>query len=151
MSVVWEDFWLSNTWGVGDTTAPLSVFVSSVNRKISRVAGSGKESTVVTFHANEAWSRVEIRSGGVLIKGVDVGSWPGDSDYTVTIFGSEMVQEGNNLMKIFVRDIAGNWSADESVALPATDLLPSTTLFPAPTSTIPSSSRTTSSNLLTNA
>jgi hypothetical protein len=110
---------LGATPGLGDTTPPgaINVTVQTVS-KISQVAG--KDSTDITFTANENFVEYQIRrvsSGadnvamGTLVEGTTVTA---RGEHTVTITDDELIaasgSEGSNLLKVFVKDAAGNWS-----------------------------------------
>lgn len=105
----------------GDTLAPISVFVSQTATTISRV--SGKSSLDVTFSGNEAWQAYQIRrvsspsdpiSAGTLVETGTGLNIPQDQNYVTTITDPELEaasgSEGTNMLKIFLQDIAGNWS-----------------------------------------
>lgn len=120
MSVVLEQFWMSGAWGGGDTTAPGAITVTNVTTsKLSRVIG--KDSTDVTFTADEAFVEYMLRKVaadtdtslmGTLIEQATVAS---RTSHTTTLTDDEVIaagaSEGNNLVKVFVRDAAGNWSS----------------------------------------
>jgi hypothetical protein len=102
----------------GDTTAPV-INVSGVTAtRVSRVAG--KDATDVSWTTDEAFVEYEIRKVGNASDGrgagtqVETATVTSRSSHTVTITDDELVAasavEGSNLLKVFVKDAAGNWS-----------------------------------------
>jgi hypothetical protein len=110
----------SNLFVGGDTTPPGTINVTGVTAtKMSRVVG--KDAIDATFTADEAFveymirkvaNAADTRTMGTLIEQTTVSS---RSSHTATITDDELVAgagaEGTNLLKVFVKDAAGNWSA----------------------------------------
>lgn len=103
-----------------DTTPPVVEVVSVSRSKISRV--NTKDSADVIFYATEDWVEYQIRvvpgnsatiSSGTLLETATFAG-TANSNYQVTITDDEFVAagglEGSNILKVFVRDSAGNWS-----------------------------------------
>jgi len=103
----------------GDVIAPTAIVSDLTTSKISRVAG--KDITYVSFTVDEecqAWkvkkvsSSSAIHTDGTLID--SGGSIPVESLFVIDITDDELVDgsgsEGDNLIKLFVQDMSGNWS-----------------------------------------
>lgn len=107
-------------WGESsDITPPEVTFLSQNRTKISRVVGF--DATVVTFQANEDFQAYQVRlvpsPASTITEGALVesgGSALANEVFQVTITDDELINvgavEGNNILKIFVQDLAGNWS-----------------------------------------
>lgn len=105
----------------GDTTAPTPDIVSFAGSRISRV--SGKDASTFTITADEAFVEYKIKivsdagdphTAGVLVEQATVASTTSTGvdvtdDEIVAAEGS--VVDGPKLVKVFVKDAAGNWSA----------------------------------------
>lgn len=127
-----------------DTVAPIATITSVQRSKISDK--TGVNSTDINFTVNEPFNAYEVRlvsstgaqkNTGTLIESGGAGA--AGTPITVTITYAEAVAagalEGNNIIKIFVQDVAGNWSDYVStLLLPSPTLYPSPTLFPGSTS-----------------
>ena len=109
----------SNLFVVGDTTAPGNINVTGVTAtKMSRV--TGKDAIDATFTADEAFVEYMIRkvsaAGDTRLMGtlVEQATVASRTSHTTTITDDELVAatgaEGTNLLKVFVKDAAGNWS-----------------------------------------
>ena len=111
----------------GDTTAPVVTIHSITAGKISRIAG--KDSTDIGWSADEDFTSYQIRlvptsestvTQGTLIEQDQNPAAGGVAGtiYTSTVTDDELVTgagiEGNNIVKIFVRDAAGNWSDSDT-------------------------------------
>ena len=110
----------SNLFVVGDTTAPGTINVTGVSvTKISRVAGKDVVNATVT--ADEAFveymvrkvsSGSDTRTMGTLVEQATIAS---TTSFAFSITDDELIAgagaEGSNLLKVFVKDAAGNWSA----------------------------------------
>lgn len=107
--------------GSSDTTSPVVTVVSVSKTKISRI--SPQDFTDVQFSADENFVEYQIRvvpandslvTAGTLIES---GLMSGNSgtQYTKTITDDELVAasspDGSKIIKIFVKDAAGNWSS----------------------------------------
>lgn len=102
-----------------DRTPPIMVLDTETATKISRV--SGKNSTDITFHTNEAFIEYDIRvvSSGAADhtagSRVKTGTVASTTSTTVTITGDDVATadpgDGNKIVKIFAKDYSGNWSA----------------------------------------
>lgn len=106
----------------GDTTAPIpNVTVQPNKTKISRV--SGQDVTSFTIQSDEAYTEYKIKKVasdtddntlGTLIE-TATGSWPANTDHVLDLTDDEIVNaglsDGTHMIKIFVKDAAGNWSA----------------------------------------
>lgn len=125
--------WAEGTPAPSDTTAPGDITITDITAsRISRVVG--KDATNVTFTANEPFVEYMIRrvanttddrTMGTLVEQAVVSS---RSSHTVTITDDELVAaagtEGNNTLKVFVKDSSGNWSgAGTSTMLTSTTAL----------------------------
>jgi len=111
-------FWLAG-WG-GDTVAPGAITITDVTAsKISRVAG--KDALDVSFTADEAFVEYQLRrvtaesdpiGSGTLVEQATVSA---RTAHSATITDDELLAaagtEGTNVLKVFVKDAAGNWSA----------------------------------------
>jgi hypothetical protein len=111
----------AGTYGVSaDVTAPVVTFTGQDRTIISRVAL--RDAVVATFTVDENFSGYEIRlvpdgasprGSGTLVESGAGGT--SGATITVTITDDELVAaggaNGNNVLKVFVQDIAGNWSA----------------------------------------
>lgn len=112
-----DDFYSGDYTAVADTTPPIPNVTSVATTKISRVVG--KDAANVTFTADENFVEYEVRrvplttSGrvGTLIETAVVSA---RTSHTITITDDELIAasgtEGSNLLKVFVKDAAGNWS-----------------------------------------
>jgi hypothetical protein len=103
-----------------DTTAPTpNITVGPSTLKISRV--SGKDVTTFSFQSDEPYQAYELRvvpstssphTAGTLIESGGAGGASTNRDVDVT--DDELVAasgtEGDNVVKVFVQDNAGNWS-----------------------------------------
>lgn len=104
-----------------DTTAPISALVSETSTKVSAITGAN--TTDVTWNVNEtaqAWqfrvvpSNASVVTAGALIKQATGVSIPASTNQVTTITEAELIAasavEGNNIVKLFTQDVAGNWS-----------------------------------------
>jgi hypothetical protein len=95
---------------------------------MSRVPGF--DATDIIFQSDEAFVEYQIRvvpdadalvTDGSLVEQAS-GSWNAFQSVTVTLTDDELVAaqavEGDNMIKIFVRDAAGNWSGAAPLLLP---------------------------------
>lgn len=119
-SAIWENFWRTSNEEWGDTTLPIPNIVDGPTvSKISRI--SGKDVVSFTFQVDEAYQAYEIRSvpsgtsphsAGNLIESGSGGS--ANTDKAVDVTDDELVavdsSEGDKTIKVFVQDLAGNWS-----------------------------------------
>lgn len=105
--------------GPTDTTPPTIEVSNLTATKISRK--SGRDITYVSFSVDEdcqAWkAKLVSSSGATHTQGTLVdsgGSIPASTLYIFDITDAELEgaggQEGSNTIKVFVQDIAGNWS-----------------------------------------
>ncbi len=102
-----------------DTTAPAATVTVVDATRISRI--SGKDVTNVTFTTDEDFVEYEVRivasSGDGRGTGtqVETATVSARSSHTIAITDDEFVaasaSEGTNIVKIFVKDQSGNWSA----------------------------------------
>lgn len=104
-----------------DTLGPSVTIVSVSKSKISRV--SGYDATDVVFVVDENFTNYQVRvvpsssSGVTAGTQVEGGLFVGtaNTNYQITLTDDELVAagaaEGNNRIKVFAQDIAGNWSA----------------------------------------
>lgn len=103
---------------VSDSTAPIPTVTVVDVTKISRVVG--KDVVNVTFTADEAFVEYEIRrvSSGSDSQAagnqVETASVSSRTSHSIAITDDELIAasaiEGSNTLKIFVKDVAGNWS-----------------------------------------
>lgn len=110
--------WLEIPGVATDTTPPVPTVGTITATKISRVAG--KDSTDVSWDTDEAFVEYEIRRVANASDGrgagnqVETATVSSRTSHTVTITDDELVaasaSEGSNLLKVFVKDAAGNWS-----------------------------------------
>ncbi len=102
-----------------DVLAPTPTVTSVDVSKISRVAG--KDVAAVNFTTNEDFVEFEVRvvadagssrASGNQLETAVVGA---RSAHSITVTDDELVAaagaEGTNVLKVFVKDAAGNWSA----------------------------------------
>lgn len=102
----------------GDIVAPIPTVVSVDVTKISRVAG--KDIAAVDFTTDEAFVEYEVRvvpngssprGAGSQLETAIVAS---RTSHSISITDDELVAasgiEGTNVLKVFVKDVAGNWS-----------------------------------------
>lgn len=108
--------------GVGsigeDVSAPTPTVTSVDVTKISRIAG--KDVATVDFTTNENFVEYEVRivANGSAGRGtgtqIETSTVTARSSHEITITDDEFVaasaSEGSNVVKIFVKDVAGNWS-----------------------------------------
>ena len=112
--------YLTAKWSASDTTPPGTINVTSVSlSKISNIVT--KNNSDVTFTADEAFVEYMIRkvplatsdrTQGTLIEQATVSSttsFTANITYTEATTGGAV--EGTNLIKVFVKDAAGNWSS----------------------------------------
>lgn len=102
-----------------DVTAPVSTVTSVDVTKISRIAG--KDAATVAFTTDEDFTEYEARvvSSGGAGRGtgtqIETATVTARSSHTITITDDEFVaasaSEGTNIVKLFVKDAAGNWSS----------------------------------------
>jgi hypothetical protein len=104
-----------------DITPPISALVSETLTKVSAVVGFN--STDVAWSANEAIQAWQFRvvtntadpvTAGTLIKQATGVSIAANTNQTTTITEAELAAaspaQGSKIIKLFVQDIAGNWS-----------------------------------------
>lgn len=116
MSVV-----LANFAFVGSDTPPVVTVISAGAPKVSAV--SGKNAITVTFTVSEDFRAYEVRvvpgstslhtAGTLAASGAGTGL--GGDVQSVTVSEAALAAagaaEGNNMVKIFAQDLAGNWSS----------------------------------------
>jgi len=101
----------------GDTTPPVTVYVSETATRVSLVAGH--TTTDVTWNVDEACQAWEIRDltgagGATHTDGTLVasgGAVPASDDQVTTIDATSLpAGDGEHSLKIFAQDLAGNWT-----------------------------------------
>lgn len=107
------------TSSASDTTAPIPTVITVDATKISRV--SGKDAVNVTFTTDEDFVEYEVRrvSSGSDPRAagnqVETAAVSSRTSHSVVITDDELIAaaaiEGSNTLKIFVKDLAGNWSS----------------------------------------
>jgi len=116
------------TASAGDTTPPTVTITAQSRTRMSRVPGF--DATDITYQADEAFDSYEVRlvptvaatraEGTLIESGALAGA--ANTAYTVTITDDELVAaagvEGNNIIAVYVRDAAGNWSGAGPLVLP---------------------------------
>jgi hypothetical protein len=102
----------------GDTTAPVTVFVSGSRSKVSTVTGFTTDTVLWSVDEDcQAWQIREVAnaSDGIDIAGQTVASGgaisAGAQQSTDIVSSSLSTGDGSKLLKIFAQDLAGNWSA----------------------------------------
>jgi hypothetical protein len=111
-----EWFWFASST---DTTAPTANLGTPTRTKISRVVG--RDLTTFDITSDEAFVEYQLRvvplsssarNEGTLLEGSTISS---TSSFSVDISDDELIAagglEGNNVIKAFVKDAAGNWSS----------------------------------------
>lgn len=117
----WEHHWLAGTY---DTTLPIPNILSGPTRsKISRV--SGQDSFTFTWNSDEDFVEYKIKvvpgptsphTVGTLVEANENPASGGTAGtvYTATVTDDEVVSadpaDGQKIIKVFIRDSAGNWS-----------------------------------------
>lgn len=111
-------------YGEADFVAPIGTIVTVSRTRISAVAT--KDSLDVTFTSDENFTHYQIRyvpssgtpvSGGVLVEQDQIPPSGGlaMTSYTTTITEPELITavggEGSYILKLFLQDASGNWSA----------------------------------------
>lgn len=108
--------------GSGDTTAPVVTLGTISTLKISRVAGA--DATQVSFESDEAYNAYEVHvvAGATTPRPADTASLiesgtgaAANTTVTITVTDDELVLaggiSGDNVVKVYTKDAAGNWSA----------------------------------------
>ena len=110
--------WVGTFVAGGDVIAPTATVTIVDVTKISRV--SGKDVVGVTFTTDEDFVEYEVRrvSSGSDSRAagnqVETATVSARSSHTISVTDDELVAasavEGANILKVFVKDAAGNWS-----------------------------------------
>lgn len=113
-------FWLVGSWGPGDSTAPnAGIFATPTRTVVSNVAG--RDVTQFSFTVDEPYRAYQLRlvpsavspqGSGTLIESGSGGE--GSVERSVDVTAAELTAAGGtpgaNVVKVFVQDLAGNWS-----------------------------------------
>jgi hypothetical protein len=112
--------YISPMWpvvGSGDTTAPITVFVSETKTRVSTVTGFNvSDVTWSVDEACQAWQIREVAAANTLLGAAGQlvasgGSVPANTNQVTSISGASLsTGDGSKLLKIFAQDLAGNWS-----------------------------------------
>lgn len=100
----------------GDTTPPITLFVSETRTKVSRVSGFAE--TTVTWSANEDCQAWQIRdvtgTGQTVADGTLVasgGAISANADQHTVVSGIDLTSgDALKTLKLFAQDLAGNWT-----------------------------------------
>lgn len=107
---------LARVGGAGDTTPPITLYISETVTRVSRVTGF--TDALITWSANEACQAWQIRdvtaTGQTVADGTLVasgGAIGANVEQQTTVSGVALTSgDGVKTLKLFAQDLAGNWT-----------------------------------------